>query len=280
MVSGLRWSLVCLLVLRAPVVGAAPPGPDPGAAEDDKLARAGELINQGQDRFDTADFDGAIDLWTQAYAMLPDAPDYAAARNLLAYQIAHACAEAYNLKPDVTYLRKADRLLTQYLEGLDPAETEARAEGEKLRDEVRARLPPEPTTTPPPEPAPERPPPAPAPRPTPPPHDVRPLQLGGGIATAVGVLALVGTAASAGLGAGIDREGRMAVASGASDPELDELLARGTRANQAAIGTAVVGVALITTGVSLFALAEARKRRNVGLAPGPGVVGLALRARF
>lgn len=85
--------------------------PTATATREDPQARVGALINAGQALFDTADYAGAIDHWTAAYARLPDAPHLAAARNLLAYQIAQAHIEAFAVDPQTSHLRKAERLL-------------------------------------------------------------------------------------------------------------------------------------------------------------------------
>src|SRR5690349_14923636 len=96
-----RWLAALLTVALAVPAGAARAAP----ASDGPLERVGALVEAGQTRFDTADFAGAIELWTEAYAALPDEPAYSKRRNVLAYQIARACAEAYTLDPgQIIYL--------------------------------------------------------------------------------------------------------------------------------------------------------------------------------
>jgi len=242
---------------------------------DDPMSRVASLVNGGQALFDTADFTGAIDKWTQAYATLPDSPDILTARNLLTYQIAQAHIEAHAIDGQPTHLRKAERLLSRYIEGLAPEEAEARVSAERLREELRALI----ATAPPPLVIAEAPPPAPpvadAPR------RIGPLTFAGGITLGLGAAALIGTMTAALEGRRVDRDGARAAMRGAQAPELDELLIRGTRANQAAIGTAVVGALLITTGVALLVTGRVR-RRPVALAPsfGPGLVGMSFGARF
>ncbi|HEY0137781.1 MAG TPA: hypothetical protein VGB85_27035 [Nannocystis sp.] len=242
---------------------------------DDPMSRVASLINEGQALFDTADFIGAIDRWTKAYASLPDAPDIHTARNLLTYQIAQAHIEAHAIDGQPTHLRKAERLLSRYIEGLAPEEAEARASADELRDDLRQRI----ATAPPPVVIAE------APPPPPPQLDVprrrSRLMLAGGITLGAGGALLVGTLVAALEGQHIDRDGERAVMRGAEDAELHELLSRGTRANQAAIGTAVAGALLVTTGVAL--LITGRMRRGpLALAPsfGPGLVGMSFRTRF
>jgi len=242
---------------------------------DDPMSRAASLINDGQVLFDTADFTGAIERWTQAYATLPDAPDIHTARNLLTYQIAQAHIEAHAIDGQPTHLRKAERLLSRYIEGLAPEEAEARISAENLREDLRQRI----ATAPPPVVIAEAPPPPPpfvdAPRPK------NRLMLAGGITLGVGGALLVGTVVAALEGRQIDRDGERAVIRGAESAELDELLSRGTRANQAAIGTAVTGAVLVTAGVALL-IAGRLRRGPIALAPtlAPGLVGMSFRTRF
>ena len=261
--------------------GGAVQAPAADAPAEDPLVRVGALINDGQTLFDTADYAGAIDRWTQAYALLPDAPDIAATRNLLAYQIAQAYIEADAVDPQPSHLRKAERLLTQYIEGLDPAEVESRTAAEQTRADLRARLL---TLEPPPTAVKPAPAPEPAPAPTPVPTDSKrrsPLTLIGGISLGLGGALLIGTAVAAAYGANVDKDGEDAVAHGAGAAELDALLARGTKANTAAIATAIAGSVLVATGLALVITGRVRKR-PVAAAPAlaPGFVGVALRARF
>src|SRR5687768_1890321 len=97
---GRRWLsaglAAALAVLPAvPEVRAAAPA----KASDELNAKISALAQEAQTRFETADYAGAIELWTQAYAALPNEPAYDKRRNVLAYQIAQACVEAYELDP-------------------------------------------------------------------------------------------------------------------------------------------------------------------------------------
>ncbi len=242
---------------------------------DDPLVRVASLINDGQALFDTADFLGAIDKWTQAYATLPDDPDILTARNLLTYQIAQAHIEAHAIDGQPTHLRKADRLLVRYLEGLRVEESEARASAEKLRQDLHVQIAgaPAPVVI------------AEAPPPPPPPLELRrrisPLSVAGGITLGLGGALLVGTVVAAIAGNRIDRDGELAVARGAGGAELDALLLRGNRANYAAIGTAVAGALLVTTGAALLIAGRIRRTRVTATPTlGQGLFGLSLAARF
>lgn len=242
----------------------------------DPMARVAALINEGQVLFDTADFSGAIDRWTQAYAALPDDPDIVAARNLLTYQIAQAHIEAHAIDGEPSHLRKAERLLTRYIEALEIGEVEVRNAAENLRDDLQARIdaagPPVVAA---------------APRPILAPVPVvrsrspDPWTVSGGVGLGLGGALLVGTAIAAIEGIRIDRDGAQAVTRGADAAELAGLLRRGTQANQAAIGTAVAGALMLTAGTALLITGRV-KRRPVAASPtvGVGFVGLALAGRF
>jgi hypothetical protein len=97
---------VCLVLGTAP--GALAPGPD---------AEARELFEQGQARYATHDYDGAIEAFTAAHAraeQIEDATvrDEAIAR--LGFNLARAHASAYDIDHDVHHLVLARRLLADF----------------------------------------------------------------------------------------------------------------------------------------------------------------------
>ena len=248
---------------------------------EDPRTRVGALINEGQALFDTADYVGAIDRWTEAYAQLPAAPHLAAARNLLAYQIAQAHIEAFAMDPQTTHLRKAERLLLQYIAGLDPSETEPRLDAEQRLATVQAQVEAAAAA------ARIR---AAAARPTPPPlapivrrapSGARPLLLLGGVSLGLGCGLLAGTAVAAVTAADLHDGRRQALMDGAREAERGRLLLRETRAQQTTIVTAVVGGALITTGIALLIASRARSRGLSALPMlSPTLVGARLSLRF
>jgi hypothetical protein len=274
--------------VTTPAVTAAPgpaePTDEPRPAEppEDPQAQSGALINQGQALFDTADYAGAIDRWTEAYAQLPDDPHLAAARNLLAYQIAQAHIEAYAMDPLPSHLRKAARLLQQYIAALGPDELEARADAERRLAVVEVRIQ---ATTPPTAVArPIRPAPVPAPVVVRAPEGIPhrgPLLLSGGIGLGLGGALLVSTALSATFSVHLDTERKLARERGASPAELDRLELRGSRADHATLATALVGGALIATGVALVVKASVRPRALTAQPMlAPGLVGARFSLRF
>jgi hypothetical protein len=147
--------LVSLALALAPVtpVHARTLGPEPEPAEENAegedasagpdaelLGKTGELFMAGQSKFDTADYEGAIELWTAAYNLLPATPEYAPMRGTLSISLANAQVEAYRIDKDVEHLRTADDLFTRYLEGLDADDEENRAAVQAEQDKIRPEL--------------------------------------------------------------------------------------------------------------------------------------------
>ena len=80
------------------------------APEDEAKA----LYEEGLARFETHDYNGAVDKWTLAYSKLP--PDASGQRNAMVYNIATAQEKAYDLDKDLQHLRQAALLLESYVE--------------------------------------------------------------------------------------------------------------------------------------------------------------------
>lgn len=85
-------------------------------AEDDAgVTQARELHAQGRARYETLDYEGAIELWTRAYANIPAKEAYREIRNELVYNIATAREKAYDVDGDIKHLKRAKGLLEKYL---------------------------------------------------------------------------------------------------------------------------------------------------------------------
>ena len=111
MSPALSVALVCSTVSAtslAPTTAHAAPASDEAALEE---ARA--LFERGRAKYDTFDYDGAIDLWQQAYAKVPDSQ--AGVRNAMVYNIALAQEKAYDVNKDVAHLRQAVLLLESWV---------------------------------------------------------------------------------------------------------------------------------------------------------------------
>ncbi len=235
------------------------------------LKAVGELVQAGQTRFETADYAGAIELWTKAYSALPEEPAHAAQRGVLVYSIAQACVEAYSLDPQVLYLRKAERLLVSYQVSLDPADAETRAAVQAQIDDLRAKIAeatpvdapevePEPAPEPEPEPA-AAPASQPAAAPAEAPRRSRPLAITGAVFLGVGAATLGAMAYGLAWGTRVDTRGEAAVAAGETDVQVfRDLLAEGTVANNLALGTGIASAVLVPTGAVLLGIGLSRRR--------------------
>ncbi|PCC69126.1 hypothetical protein SAMN02745121_05774 [Nannocystis exedens] len=302
--AGLAAALAALPA--APEVRAAAPAK--AKAGDELNAKISALAQEAQTRFETADYAGAIELWTQAYAALPNEPAYDKRRNVLAYQIAQACVEAYELDPQLVYLRKAERLFDNYLKTISAKDKNTTAKVQSTLDELREKI----------RVAEER---EAADKQAaaeaaeargeggPGPHvaaqkaseareaearavaereakRARRLTIAGGALTGAGAIVLGVMAYGLARGARVDRDGEAAKADGVTDPAVyRDLLDQGTAANTLAIATAVAGGVLVVTGIGLLgagAAGQQRARRDLGLAPTwlRGGAGVVLQGRF
>ncbi len=263
---------------------AAPAGAD--APEPSGFDRARALYQQGEARFATADFAGAIELWTEAFSIVPDSTDAARIKALLIYNIATARERAYEVTNDVSQLRQAKILMQGYAQSI-PALFGDSAEGadevvkitERLnaitaqidayeRKKARDRRSANPG---------ER-------------SDDGPRDPGRGskalIGAGAGALA-VGVGGLAMMGAGVAMGNK---ANDIDDLEADDIdgrreqFDRGRTGNTLAIAGGVVGGVFAITGAVLVGIGASRKAKakTTALAPwfGPRVVGLGLGGRF
>lgn len=270
---------------------AAPPagaGAEPvdASTSDNPLDRAKQLYDRGKNRFDTADYGRAIELWTEAYGALPDTPDAAPIKAALIYNIATARERAYAIDDDVTHLRRAVILLEQYSASI-PAlygEDEAgRTELEKVQTrieqirekiaEAEARKPdPDPVVEPDPGPDPD---PGLVDEPTPDPR-AKAFIISGAVLTGLGVVGL-----------GVMAGGLVMGSQANDDPPLDlgerrSQFDRGQAGNTMAyVGGAIGGVMLIA-GATLLGLGLKGRKGSIALAPtaGPRFAGLRWTGRF
>jgi hypothetical protein len=131
-------------ILAASVLGAAPHAN--AARVEPPSEEARRLYDEGRARFETLDYRGAIDLWTQAYAMVPSTDDNHVIRTNLVYNIAAAQEKWFDLDGDVTHLRQARGLLERYLDGYKKVHAPtpaARAEVEQVNkrlSQIDARI--------------------------------------------------------------------------------------------------------------------------------------------
>lgn len=299
------------LGLAAPAGAGKATGKTAEPAQPGPLQKVSELAKSAQARYETADFAGAIELWTQAYDLLPTAPEYTSQRSVLAYQIAQACTEAYAIDPKIAYLRKADKLFTGYLQSVDAQDAETiadidarlkdirakiadseRLDAERLererQDAEQKRAAAEAAKQPDPEIERRRQARMEARRKQAE-EDAkrgRRLSIAGGATIATGAAMLVVMGVGLGRGAKIDDQGDEAIAGGNPNPDdLRDLLGKGVTANRLAVAAGILGGALTITGSALVGVGvtrERRARKSLAIAPTwlPGGAGLSLAARF
>lgn len=274
----------------APVTTMAAPAPEGETAEvaanPEPLAEAQKLYERGRAKFETADYQAAVELWTEAYAQVPDNSDGAQIRVLLIFNIATARERAFDVTQDPAELRQAKILLGNFEKSI-PAiygeGAEADAERARVQEKVAAldeRLAayeasqePDPVVvTPPPEPDPD---------PEPVEDNSRGLIIGGAVAAGIGVIGLgvMGAGLSIGASANDITDLEETDVQGRRD-QFD----RGRTGNRLALVGGIGGGALLVTGAVLLALGLKRKKAGgaVSLVPtaNRNSAALMLRGRF
>ncbi|MCA9685682.1 MAG: hypothetical protein KC457_26130, partial [Myxococcales bacterium] len=290
-------ALACtsLVLATAPALAApaetpaadAAPAEAPMPASDTSEAEG--MFRRGQAKYETADYRGAVELWTEAYALVDPIPENAGIKALLLYNLAQAHVKAYELYAEPIHLKQALMLLQSFETSIDVLyedETARAEEHEKVAAkiaEVQAAITAveeaekaDKTEDPPPPVA-------------PPPQDRSDVKPGVALLAAGGTLTAIG-AAFGGLALG-----GMVVGSRAndiSDLQPDDLaaresrFARGQSGNALAITGAVIGGLMLPVGIALIAVGSSRNKKAraslAGVAPsfGPQGGGLVFSGRF
>lgn len=107
------------------------------AEQADELAHAKNLYRQGKAKFETMDYLGAIELWTNAYGEIPATSEYSDIQARFLYNIARARMRAYAMDGDMLHLKQAKGLLERYLQTLGEdshGETQASTEVQQVKD--------------------------------------------------------------------------------------------------------------------------------------------------
>ena len=120
--------VVCSLCLFALPVASFPSA----ARAADPLAEAQDRYERGAAKFETADYEGAIALWTDAYSMVPATPENTEIKVLLLYNLATAREKAFEVDGKVSHLRQALILL----DGFASSVTALYGEGEEGKAEA------------------------------------------------------------------------------------------------------------------------------------------------
>lgn len=273
--------------------------------EAPEVDEAKTLFDEGAIKFETADYAGAIELWTKAYGLVPSLPEYAAVKATLIANLATARERAYAVDHAISHLNQAKILIESYRTVLDDiypdaeerakelawvvervatidaeleavAAREAAARDAAARD-AAARAAADRDNQP--EPEPDEPEPRRAPG--------QGLVIGGSVLTGLGVAGLGTMIAGMVIGGGNNS---------IADIPTNDLDARATRFRQGRLGNtlaivgAVGGAALVGTGVALLVVGLAKKKRAAGssdaaratLVPivDPTQMGLGLSGRF
>lgn len=124
---------------RTATAGPAAEEPDLDAADEAALAEAHALYDEGKAKFDTFDYEGAVDLWTKAYAEVPE--NTPGVRNAMVYNIATAQEKAYEVDKDPQHLRQATLLLESYIKNykaIYKRTPETQAEVDKAKERIAA----------------------------------------------------------------------------------------------------------------------------------------------
>jgi tetratricopeptide (TPR) repeat protein len=237
--------------------------------ESSANADAEVMFRRGQAKYETADYAGAIDLWTEAYALVESTPETASIKALLLYNLAQAHVKAYELDDDAIHLKQAQQLLSSFRNNLtllyeDKAqlEEETKKVDERLAEIEAMLAAAKPTQDEPPPPELEPPPPDVEPEPVvdDTASDARPgkpLMIAGGVMLGLGVGGGVIGIVGAALGSGANDIG---------DLDATDLAAREQRFATGRTGNALLIVGSVTAGVLLpvggALLAIGAKRNN------------------
>lgn len=146
MLRALRSSLtaVSLVLAPLPVVAAGPPAdqapePEPDPALDPVFDQAKQLFDAGVARYTAADYESAIDLWLDAYALVPPTYDNRMIKAELIYNVARAQQKWFDIDKDVKHLRQSREMLNRYIGELDELYgDQAVMEREKVEEQVAA----------------------------------------------------------------------------------------------------------------------------------------------
>ncbi|MEM6990898.1 MAG: hypothetical protein AAF721_10385 [Myxococcota bacterium] len=268
---------------------AAPEAGPPEAAPNPAIDSARSLFAAGLDRYDRADYAGAVVEWTAAYEAMAGVPELEASRHVLQFDLGQAQMRAYELDADAARLADAKPLLTSFLSWLArPGHTMTvgeRHDRERARELLRqiddASAPAAATTV-------EvnvNPAPRPLPQPIPPPHLPDPpspsgtgLLVGGGLALG-GAVASIASAFAFGASG---RRAEQAFEEAPSEAEAREAVEQGRRSNVGRIVSVASAVAFTGAGAAMLAVGAKRRKRHIsaGAALSPSMAAVSFSMRF
>jgi tetratricopeptide (TPR) repeat protein len=121
------------LILPARVQAAPPPEPE----VDPVMAEAKQLFDAGVARYTAADYEAAVSLWLEAFALVPATYDNRMIKAELIYNVARAQQKWFDIDKDVKHLRQSREILLRYVEELDELYAEqATMEREKVEEQI------------------------------------------------------------------------------------------------------------------------------------------------
>ncbi|PRP91987.1 hypothetical protein ENSA5_51980 [Enhygromyxa salina] len=137
---------VAVALALAPTLShAAPPaadaaeaqGEDPSPEADPVMSEAKRLFDAGVARYTAADYEAAVDLWLEAYAMVPPAFENRLIKAELIYNVARAQQKWFEIDRDVKHLRQSREILDRYLGEIDELYgDQAPLEREKIQEQI------------------------------------------------------------------------------------------------------------------------------------------------
>jgi hypothetical protein len=131
-------SSVCVALVFGSLPAFAAPPADPPASEGDssespELTRAKELFDSGVARYTAADYEAAVDLWLQSYALIPPSYDNRLILAEIIYNVARAQQKWFEIDKDVKHLRQAREILVGYRDEVTELYPEDQVELERER---------------------------------------------------------------------------------------------------------------------------------------------------
>jgi tetratricopeptide (TPR) repeat protein len=130
--------LVAFALALAPLHTPRAAPPDQAGPSDDDLARAKQLFDAGVARYTAADYEAAVDLWLEAYSLVPPSIDNRLILAELIYNVARAQQKWFEIDRDIKHLRQAREIMVGYRAEVDelyPADQVA-MERERIDDQI------------------------------------------------------------------------------------------------------------------------------------------------
>jgi tetratricopeptide (TPR) repeat protein len=116
---------------------AAPPSAAEEPEVDPVMAEAKELFDAGVARYTAADYEAAVNLWLEAFSLVPATYDNRMIKAELIYNVARAQQKWFEIDKDVKHLRQSREILLRYVDELDELYGEqATMEREKVEEQI------------------------------------------------------------------------------------------------------------------------------------------------